>query len=170
MNHPTLDEQLQITIVTTGGTIDKGYSPQPGTYNFDVGDPAVARILARVPVNFEYTIVPATRKDSLDLTDEDRMRIYEACRQAQSRRVLVSHGTDTLTQTARELSRLEDRVIVLFGAGQPERFKDSDASFNAGVAVGAVQLLPSGVYIAMSGRVYPWDRCHKSEDGSFVGQ
>lgn len=142
-----------LCIVTTGGTIDKIYFDDKS--DFQVGEPQIGRILDGIGVAFRYTVIPILRKDSLHITDADRELVRATIAAQPCRRVLVTHGTDSMVQTARVLQSLTDRTIVLTGALNPASFHGSDAVFNIGTAVGAVQCLPPGVYIAMNGRV--WD-------------
>ena len=142
-----------LCIVTTGGTIDKIYFDDKS--DFQVGEPQIGRILEELGVAFRYSVIPIIRKDSLHITDADRELIRAAIAAQPSRHVLVTHGTDSMVQTAQVLSSLADKTIVLTGALNPARFRGSDAEFNIGTAVGAVQCLPAGVYIAMNGRI--WD-------------
>jgi L-asparaginase len=100
-------------------------------------------------------VIPIIRKDSLHITAEDRELLRAAIAAQPTRHVLVTHGTDTMVDTAKVLSTIADKTIVLTGALNPARFRGSDAEFNIGTAVGAVQSLPPGVYIAMNGRI--WD-------------
>jgi L-asparaginase len=142
-----------LTIVTTGGTIDKIYFDDKSDYQ--IGAPQIGEILHQLGVDFAFEVIPILRKDSLHITAEDRELIRRTIAQQPHRHVLVTHGTDTMVDTARELLAIPDKVIVLTGALNPARFQGSDAVFNVGCAVGAVQSLPDGVYIAMNGRV--WD-------------
>ena len=109
--------------------------------------------------------------DSLDMTDADRRLVVESCRSAAEERIVITHGTDTMTQTAAKLEGLKDKVIVFTGSMQPARFRDSDAVFNLGCAVGALQALPPGIYIAMNGRLFAWDEVRKNRElGVFEGR
>ncbi len=148
---------MKIIFIQTGGTIDKDYPRPTKGYAFEIGDAALVRILEKANPQFEFEVLPLLKKDSLDMADKDRERIYEACMKADSDRIIITHGTDTIIETAEKLSRIENKVIVLTGATRPERFSDSDAAFNVGTAVGAVNVLEPGVYIAMNGRIYAWD-------------
>ncbi len=143
----------QLCIVTTGGTIDKIYFDDKSDYQ--IGAPQIGEILAQLGVAFRFEVIPVLRKDSLHLTDDDRRLVRDAIARQPQRHVLVTHGTDTMVETAQALAGLGDKVIVLTGALNPARFTGSDAVFNIGCAVGAVQALPAGVWIAMNGRV--WD-------------
>ena len=143
----------ELLVVTTGGTIDKVYFDDKSDYQ--VGEPQIGRILQEFGVAFRFTVVPALRKDSLHITAEDRERLRATIAASPARHVLVTHGTDTMVDTAKVLATIPDRTIVLTGALNPARFRGSDAEFNIGTAVGAVQSLPPGVYIAMNGRI--WD-------------
>ena len=143
----------QLCIVTTGGTIDKIYFDDKS--DFQVGEPQIGRILEELGVAFRYNLISILRKDSLHLTAEDRELLRATIAAQDEKHVLVTHGTDSMIETAHVLSSLTDKTIVLTGALNPARFRGSDAEFNIGTAVGAVQALPPGVYIAMNGRI--WD-------------
>jgi L-asparaginase len=145
-----------LTVITTGGTIDKVYFDAKSDYQ--VGAPQIGEILTRLGVAFEFDVVPVLRKDSLEMTDADRVAIRTAIEQQPHRHVLITHGTDTMVETARVLAGLAGKTIVLTGALNPARFQGSDAVFNIGCAVGAVQSLGDGVWIAMNGRI--WDPVH----------
>jgi L-asparaginase len=145
-----------LTVITTGGTIDKVYFDAKSDYQ--IGAPQIGEILAQLGVAFEFEVVPVLRKDSLDMDDADRAAIRRTIEQQPHRHVLVTHGTDTMVDTARALRGIPGKVIVLTGALNPARFQGSDAVFNIGCAVGAVQTAADGVWIAMNGRV--WDPLH----------
>ena len=142
-----------LLIVTTGGTIDKVYFDDKS--DFQVGDPQIGHILEELGVAFRFEVIPILRKDSLHIGEQDRELLRATIAAQEARHVLVTHGTDTMVETARVLATIPGKVIVLTGALNPARFRGSDAEFNIGTAVGAVQSLPDGVYIAMNGRV--WD-------------
>jgi len=151
---------MKILFIQTGGSIDKNYplGEDNHGYSFKIGAPAFDSILERVNPGFEFETKTVLQKDSLDITDEDRQLIFDACQNADTDRIVITHGTDTMIQTAELLSRISDKTIVLTGAFQPELFKSSDADFNLGMAVGGAGILGPGVYIAMSGRVFEWDK------------
>ncbi len=151
---------MQIAIFTTGGTIDKVYFDAKGGY--EVGVPMVREILEHGRVTAQIPVVELLRKDSLQMTPEDRIAIRHAIAANDARRIIVTHGTDTMVETARELQGLADKTIVLTGALQPARFADSDAAFNLGLAMGAVQVLPAGVYIAANGQVFAFPSVRKN--------
>jgi len=142
-----------LSIVTTGGTIDKIYFDDKSEYQ--IGAPQIGDILTQLGVAFSFDVIPILRKDSLHITAEDRDLVRQTIAAQPHRHVLVTHGTDTMVETAQVLLDLPGKVIVLTGALNPARFQGSDAVFNIGCAVGALQSLPDGVYIAMNGRV--WD-------------
>jgi L-asparaginase len=143
----------KLLVITTGGTIDKIYFDDKSDYQ--VGEAQIAETLHAMHVAFEYEVRALMRKDSLHLDDDDRARIRAAVEASDARHVLITHGTDTMVQTALALQGLEGHCIVLTGALYPARFRDSDAVFNIGCALGAVQCLDAGVWIVMNGRV--WD-------------
>lgn len=150
MNPPAMQT---LCIVTTGGTIDKIYFDDKS--DFQVGAPQIGRILEELGVAFTYNVIPIIRKDSLHITADDRDLLRATIAAQETRHVLVTHGTDSMVETAKVLATIPDKTIVLTGALNPARFRGSDAEFNIGTAVGAVQSLPPGVYIAMNGRI--WD-------------
>lgn len=149
----------ELLVVSTGGTIDKVYFDDKSDYQ--VGEPQIGTILRELGVAFRFTVIPALRKDSLHLTDEDRALVRTLIAAQPQRHVLITHGTDTMVETAKALGGL-DKTIVLTGALNPARFRGSDAEFNIGCAVGAVQALPPGAYIAMNGRVWDPARVRKN--------
>jgi L-asparaginase len=158
--------ELKIRIITTGGTIDKIYFDATSTY--EVGAPQVVPVLTEANVSFEYVVEQACQKDSLELTEEDRADIRRRVVAAPERCILITHGTDTMTETAKCLADIPDKVIVFTGAMAPARFRASDAPFNFGCAIAAVQLAAPGVYIAMNGRVFPGTSVRKNrEKGRF---
>ena|SRR3989338_338405 len=160
---------MNVKIFTVGGTIDKIYAQAKGTMNFSFGEPAIAELGAeKITLNFDYDIERLLAKDSLEMTDKDRGLIKKACEETTADKILITHGTDNMIDTAQVLSDIPDKLIVLTGASQPYRFRESDAEFNIGVAIGALNTLECGVYIAMNGRVYEWDKCEKRSDGRFV--
>jgi len=144
--------KMKIKIFSIGGTIDKVYFDQLSAYQ--IGGPSIRDIFSHLPLNFEYEVTAMIRKDSLDMTDDDRQLLREAVERDPCEKILVTHGTDTMVETAKTLADIPDKIIVLTGAMEPARFKTSDAVFNVGCAVGALQCLPPGVYIAMNGRIY----------------
>lgn len=150
----------ELLIVTTGGTIDKVYFDDKS--DFQIGEPQIGRILNELGVAFRFTVIALLRKDSLHINQEDRELLRAAIAAQPSPHVLVTHGTDTMVETAHVLSSIADKTIVLTGALNPARFRGSDAEFNVGTAVGAVQCLPAGVYIAMNGRVWDPHRVRKN--------
>lgn len=141
-----------IRFITTGGTIDKIYFDELS--QFEVGDSQVRHVLTEALVGFDYDVVPMMQKDSLELTDADRQQLHDFVANDDAERYVITHGTDTMPQTADALADLTDKTIVLTGALSPARFRSTDAVFNVGMAVAAVQVAAPGVYIAMSGRVF----------------
>jgi L-asparaginase len=141
-----------IRFITTGGTIDKIYFD--ALSQFEVGESQVEHILKEGLVQFDYEIVPLLQKDSLEMTDEDRAHLRHYVEQDDATLYVITHGTDTMAETAEALQGLRGKTIVLTGALTPARFRTTDAIFNVGMAVAAVQVCPPGVYIAMSGQVF----------------
>lgn len=143
---------MKIKIYTVGGTIDKVYFDAKSQY--EVGESLVTRMLTEANVCFEYEIEPVMKKDSLDMDDNDRALLRDRVAASPEKHILVTHGTDTMVLSAQALGDLKGKVVVFTGALQPARFRDSDATFNVGFALGALQSLPEGVYIAMNGKVF----------------
>ncbi len=154
----------ELLIVTTGGTIDKIYFDDKSDYQ--IGDPQIGRMLEELGVAFRFSVIPILRKDSLHLGDADRELVRATIAAQSARHVLVTHGTDSMVATAKVLSSIPGKTIVLTGALSPARFRGSDAEFNIGTAVGAVQSLPEGVYIAMNGRIWDPAKVRKNVDAN----
>jgi L-asparaginase len=161
-------DQPAILVLTTGGTIDKAYFDALSEYQ--IVDSGIPALLKEARVALPLRVVELMRKDSLELTGEDRAVIAKAAREAPERRIVITHGTDTMTQTAQVLAaEIPDKTICLTGALSPARFAETDAPFNLGMAFAAVQTAPPGVYIAMSGQVFDGLNVRKDrEAGRFV--
>lgn len=158
-----------IQIFSVGGTIDKVYFDALSDYQ--IGEPTAAELLQQGRVGFDYAVESLLKKDSLELTDEDRALIHDKVAACPAEHILITHGTDTMTVTAAALADIEGKVIVLTGAMQPARFRDTDALFNLGLAVGALNICQPGVWIAMSGRVFAADGVRKNRvAGRFEAQ
>ena len=149
----------KMKIFTVGGTIDKIYFDAQSEY--EVGSPTIEKLLHRFNVYFDYSISSLMRKDSLEMTDEDRAMVVNAVKNCSESYVLVTHGTDTMDQTARALSEISGKTIVLTGSLLPANFRESDAEFNIGSALGAMWSADPGVYIAMNGFIFSWRDVYK---------
>lgn len=150
----------ELLVITTGGTIDKVYFDDKSDYQ--VGEPQIGRILEELGVAFRFQVVPILRKDSLHIDHADRELVRATIAAQPARHILVTHGTDSMVDTAKLLATIAGKTIVITGALNPARFRGSDAEFNIGTAIGAVQSLPPGVYIAMNGRVWAPSRVRKN--------
>ncbi len=151
---------MKIKFITTGGTIDKVYFDAKSEYQ--VGSPQVTEILKDANVAFEFEIESVLQKDSLDMTEGERQEIRRVVEADGCERIVITHGTDTMVETAKCLAGIPNKTIVLTGAMEPARSRYTDATFNVGCAIGAVQTLPPGVYIAMNGRVYVAEKAKKN--------
>ena len=152
---------MAIRIIITGGTFDKHYDEIRGSLTFkDSHLPEILKFVrCTVPIELELNQLI----DSLDMHESNRIRVLESCRRAPESQIVITHGTDTMAETAAVLGGAAlDKTIVMTGAMVPYIFSNSDAVFNLGGALASVQLLPRGVYIAMNGRVFPWDRVRKN--------
>lgn len=155
---------MTLKVYTTGGTIDKVYFDAKS--EFEVGEPQIVEILKEAGVTVDYEVETLFRKDSLDLTDDDRALIAERVRATPCEHILITHGTDTMVQTARALQGNVDKTVVLVGSLTPARFKTSDAAFNIGFALAAVQALAPGVYVAMNGRIFDPEQVRKNREAN----
>lgn len=157
-----IDDSLKIRVLAAGGTIDKVYFDAKSDY--EIGEPQAGMILHEAGVTFDFTVESVLRKDSNDMTDADRRLVRDRVLAAEENYILITHGTDTMTTTAKELMDIHDKVIVFTGSMVPARFRHNDALFNLGCAVGGMQALPPGVYIAMSGRLFPAGSVRKNRE------
>jgi L-asparaginase len=145
----------------TGGTIDKFYNQSNGELEFDKTH--FPEMIERSRIELKITPEELLLIDSLDMVESDRQLILDKCTECEEDFILITHGTDTMCETAKLLGESGmDKTIVLFGSMVPYAVNNSDALFNFGCALGSLQLLESGVYIAMNGRVLPWDNVKKN--------
>jgi L-asparaginase len=159
---------MRIRVLVTGGTFDKEYDELTGRLFFR--DTHVPEMLSRGRCRVDVTVETVMMIDSLELDDAGRQAIVARCRASEERAIVVTHGTDTMVDTARAIAAagLADRTIVLTGAMVPYAFGSSDGLFNLGSALSFAQVLPAGIYIAMNGQYFGWDRVRKNrEDGIF---
>ncbi|MDQ3199391.1 MAG: asparaginase [Verrucomicrobiota bacterium] len=158
---------MSIRILVTGGTFDKEYNEHTGELFFK--DSHLPEMLKRGRCRVPVTIRTVMMVDSLQMSDTDRALVVQNCRQAEEERIVVTHGTDTMTDTAGAIAAADlGKTVVLTGAMIPWAFGSSDGLFNLGSALSFVQTLPAGVYIAMNGECFPWNRCRKNrERGEF---
>tara|TARA_R110000787_G_scaffold135320_5_gene247650 strand:+ start:390 stop:872 length:483 start_codon:yes stop_codon:yes gene_type:complete len=158
---------MAILIITTGGTIDKVYFDALSRYQ--IGESQIGRLLEVARATIPFEIQELLRKDSLDLDDEDRKAIADAVAVSDATQIVITHGSDTMTETAKALAGIAGKTVVLVGALAPARFAESDAPFNLGMAVATAQIAPPGIYITMNGTVFPADQVVKDrEKGAFV--
>jgi L-asparaginase len=154
---------MSIRILVTGGTFDKEYDELTGRLFFR--DTHVQEMLRLGRARLQLSVETVMMIDSLEMNDEGRRRIVERCRAASERAIVVTHGTDTMVETARALADAAlDKTVVLTGAMVPYAFGSSDGLFNLGSALSFVQILPPGVYVAMNGQHFRWDAVRKNRD------
>ena len=157
-----------IRLLTVGGTIDKVYFDALSEY--EVGMPYALEILEELNLNLDCRVTSLMRKDSLEMDDGDRELVRQAVASAEENLIVITHGTDTMVDTAAALHPLFaepgfSKTIVLTGALAPAIFKKSDAMFNIGAALTAVQTMTAGIYIAMSGEIFAFDAVKKDREG-----
>jgi L-asparaginase len=158
---------VKIQIFSVGGTIDKIYFDAKSSY--EVGPPNISEIIGGLHLNPEFTVTSLMQKDSLEMSNEDRQTVKQAVKACHADKIIITHGTDTMVATASVLAEIPEKTIVLTGALQPALFKNSDAMFNIGAAITAVQTLKPGVYVTMNGQVFAHDRVRKDvEQNRFV--
>jgi len=152
-----------ILVLVTGGTFDKEYDELHGRLFFK--DTHLPEMLRLARCRIDARVGTLMMKDSLDMTEDDRRRVVEACRTCEQRRVVVTHGTDTMAETARALCAAGiEKTVVLTGAMIPYAFGSSDGLFNLGSALSFAQVLPAGVYVAMNGRCFSGERVRKNRE------
>jgi len=158
---------MSIRILVTGGTFDKEYNERTGQLYFK--DTHLAEMLQRGRCRVPVTIRTVMMVDSLEMTEADRALIVQNCLQSSEDRIVITHGTDTMTDTGAAIARaVPGKTVVITGAMIPWAFGSSDGLFNLGSALSFAQLLPVGVYVAMNGKCFPWDRVRKNrERGEF---
>lgn len=161
-------QPTSILVLTTGGTIDKNYFDALSEYQ--IVDSGIPALLREARVALPHRVEEVCRKDSLELTDADRTEIARRVAAAPETRIIITHGTDTMTETAKVLAgTVSGKTIVLTGALSPARFAETDANFNLGMAFATAQVAPPGVYITMSGEVFEGLKVRKDrEAGRFV--
>lgn len=153
---------MKIKIYTAGGTIDKVYFDAKSDYL--VGESQVGESLSAANVEVEFNVETLLRKDSLEMTDADRQMLFDRIAGDKHDRIIMTHGTDTMVETATRLAAISGKTIVLTGSMAPARFKTTDAEFNIGFAFAAVQTLPPGVYIAMNGAIFDPAKTKKNRE------
>ena len=160
---------MKILFIQTGGSIDKDYPRRTKGWAFEIGEAAAGRILERLDPSFDCEVITCCRKDSQKISGRDREALAELIMNHPCYRIIITHGTDTMLETARYLdTSISDKVVVITGAMRPERFSDSDADINLGTAIGAVQMLKTGIYISMHGLVRPFAEMNRDmETGKF---
>lgn len=152
---------MTLRIIASGGTFDKHYNELNGSLGF--ADSHLPQAIARSRMTISPALELLPLMDSLDMRDEDRQRILASCQAAKEHAIVIIHGTDTMKETAAVLGAANlERTIVLTGAMIPYEIANSDALFNLGFACGVAQILTPGVYVAMNGKVFPWDNVQKN--------
>lgn len=154
---------MKIKLLLTGGTIDKKYNELSGELDF--GDSHIEQMLRQSRSKADIEIEQVMLLDSLDMTEDHREQILKACLNTDTERIVITHGTDTMVETAQLLGKhIQDKTVVLFGSMIPYVFGGSDALFNLGSAITVVQILEHGVYIAMNGKIFNWDNVKKNKE------
>lgn len=160
---------MDIKVLITGGTIAKRYDEISGELHFD--EAHFEKMLQQGRCEADLNIETLMMKDSLEMTDGDRETIYDAVVSTNEQAIMITHGTDTMVETAEKLATIKGKTIVLVGAMIPYVFKNSDALFNVGCALGAVSVLDEGVFVVMNGKVFAWEAVEKDRArGAFVSK
>ncbi len=159
---------MKIALIQTGGTIDKDYPHSIKGWAFEIGKPAFINILKNAQHQHELSFHEFCKKDSMELTNDDRLELKTKCESLEENHIIITHGSDTLLETTKALSSIRNKTIILTAAMLPEKFKDSDASFNLGMSVAGVQVLEPGVYIAIHGYLASWEKLSRNmETGKY---
>jgi|TARA_B100000902_G_C27159928_1_gene838220 L-asparaginase len=153
---------MSIAILTTGGTFDKVYFDANSEYS--IGEPCISSILDEGNVTSDYRVQSILKKDSLDINQKERELIKKSVLGCEEERIIITHGTDTMVETAKFLEDIDNKTIVLTGSMQPARFRKTDAIFNSGFAFAAAQSLENGVYIVMNGKIFNSNNVRKNID------
>jgi L-asparaginase len=154
---------MSIRILVTGGTFDKEYNERTGQLYFK--DTHLQEMLRLGRCRVDVAIRTVMMLDSLEMSEADRALVVQNCLQAKENRIVITHGTDTMTETAAAVARaVSGKTVVLTGAMIPYAFGSSDGLFNLGSALSFVQVLPAGVYVAMNGKCFPWERVRKNRE------
>lgn len=155
------DRNMTLRIIASGGTFDKHYDELAGLLGF--GDSHLPAVIRRSRITLEHALEVLPLLDSLQMQDTDRQRLLASCRQAPENALVIIHGTDTMRDSAAVLGAAAlEKTVILTGAMIPYEIANSDALFNLGFAVGVAQMLPAGVYVAMNGKVFDWDKVQKN--------
>lgn len=154
---------MEIAFIQTGGTIDKDYPHQIKGWAFEIGDPAFISILENAQHQHQISFHEVFKKDSLEISLEDRNMLKAYMTNLKEKTIIITHGSDTLLETASVLSVIKNKTIILTASMLPEKFKNSDAAFNLGMAVGGAQILEDGVYIAIHGLLESWEKIERDQ-------
>lgn len=159
---------MDILFIQTGGTIDKDYPRTVKGYAFEISEPAIKNIIERIQPGFKYKVITLMRKDSSDIKETERKKITTYCKNTHFNKIIITHGTDTIIKTALQLLTIKNKTIILTGAFKPEKFKNSDADFNVGFAIGAMNNTLTGIYIALNGKLFSADNVSRNKNGKFT--
>jgi L-asparaginase len=154
---------MKIIFLQTGGTIDKDYPKSKNGWGFEIGDSALKNLLNKLPLSFDYQVDSILKKDSTEINDKDLVKIYKSCESYKEDKIIITHGTDTILNTASYLSKIKDKTIVLTGSFLPYNFKNTDADFNIGLAVAGIQTLSHGIYVSLNGQIGKFNEFQRNE-------
>jgi L-asparaginase len=160
---------MKLLLIQTGGTIDKDYPKSTGAYAFEIMEPAFDKILSKAKFSPSFEVLSFCKKDSQDITAFDRADLRKLIAGREETKVLITHGTDTMIETAKALQNIDGKTIIITGSHLPATFKETDADFQLGFAIAAMQLASEGSYIAMNGRLISAENCDRDlETGQFI--
>ena len=148
---------MKFLCIQTGGTIDKDYPKNKNGWAFEIGSPAITSIINKIPTDHSFEVKELFKKDSQEIDDSDRNKLSDYCIKTSYTKIIITHGTDTLLKTAKHLSTINNKTIILSGSFLPSKFKDSDADFNIGMTISGLQTLPNGIYVAINGLIAKYD-------------
>jgi L-asparaginase len=160
---------MKLLLIQTGGTIDKDYPKSTGAYAFEIMEPSFDKILSKAKFSPSFEVLSFCKKDSQDITAFDRADLRKLIAGRDETKVLITHGTDTMIETAKALQNIDGKTIIITGSHLPATFKETDADFQLGFAIAATQLASEGCYIAMNGRLISAENCDRDlETGQFI--
>ena len=154
---------MDVLFIQTGGTIDKDYPKNINGWGFEIGQPASEKLLSSLRLSLNHRTITAFQKDSTKIDHDDLENLRNICQKAKETKIIITHGTDTILKTAKYLSTIPKKTIVLTGAFLPYTFKNSDAEFNVGMAIAGVQTLSDGIYVSLNGIIGKFNEIQRDE-------
>ena len=154
---------MKILFIQTGGTIDKEYPKNKNGWAFEIGKPAIIKMIQKVPFELDYRCIELMKKDSTEMKSTDLEELLQTCKECKENNIVITHGTDTILNTAKKLSVITNKTIILTGSFLPYAFKETDAEFNLGMAISGAQTLNNGIYLSLNGLIGKHEQFYRNE-------